>query len=330
MSSRIVFMGTPEFAAPALHALAKQVSADHLLVVTQPDRPAGRGRRLQPPPVKRHAADSGLEIIQPQTLRDPAVRQRLTDFEPALIVVAAFGLLLPKWVLELPPGGCVNLHASLLPRFRGASPVAAAIASGDSHTGVALMQMERGLDTGAVFDASELDIEKQDTTESLTARLAQSAAELLTLNLQPLLDGAIVADPQQGPIVETRKLVKDHGAIDWRQSAQIIERHIRAMWPWPRAWAETQDGTRFQVHEATLVEDGDNAVPGEIAHIDGRIAVASEPGWLALERVQLAGKTAQTGSELIHNPTFAKGAQLGTPRTFQPPEHWIVPAGDAV
>lgn len=323
-------MGTPEFAVPSLRALANLIQPDRLLVVTQPDRPAGRGRRLQPPPVKRHAAEFGLEVIQPDTLRDPDVRDRLTAFKPDLIVVAAFGLLLPTWVLELPRRGCVNLHASLLPRFRGASPVAAAIASGDSRTGVALMQMERGLDTGGVYAVNDTKIFRQDTTESLTARLAQSAGELLNHHLHALLDGAIAPTPQQGPVIESRKLVKDHGVIDWNQPAHVIERHIRAMWPWPRAWTETEDGIRVQVHQATLTDSADEATPGQITHVAGQLAVATEQGWLALERVQVAGKIAQTSSDLIRHPSFAERLRLGTPRSLQPPEPWIVPAGDAV
>ncbi len=328
MSYRIIYMGTPDFAVPPLHALAEQVTRDSLRVVTQPDRPAGRGRRLQSAPVRKHAAELGLEVIQPGTLRDPDIRQQLSAFAPDLIVVAAFGLLLPKWVLELPPNGCVNLHASLLPRFRGASPVAAAIARGDSHTGVALMQMERGLDTGSVYAVNEMQLRSQDTTESLTARLAYSAAELLTLHLQVLLDGASVATPQRGQIVETRKLVKDHGAIDWRQPAEAIERLIRAMWPWPKAWTETEDGIRVQVHQATLFDHPDSMISGQIAHIGGRLAVATEHGWLALERIQLAGKTAQPATELMGHPSFTEGTRLGKPKTFQSPAPWIIPAGD--
>lgn len=328
MSQRIVFMGTPDFAVPSLQALAELVPSDQLLAVTQPDRASGRGRRLHPPPVKNHAAQLGLVTLQVDTLRDAEIKARLSQFGPGLIVVAAFGLLLPKWVLELPSCGCINLHASLLPRFRGASPIPAAIDCGDRSTGVSLMQMERGLDTGPVYALKEQCIRHNDTTESLTVRLAHDAAELLLDNLKEFQAGSIQASPQRGPVVETRKIQKAHGAIDWNQNSEVIERHVRAMWPWPRAWTAARDDTRVQIHAATAFHKSSSEIPGTVVHDDRRILVATADGWLQLDRVQLPGKNAQPSQQLLLSEALAAGTSLGYGEGYEAPDPWIVPRGE--
>lgn len=281
---------------------------------------------MKSPAVKRTAEELGLEVLQIDTLRSPGARLRLSDFSPDMIVVAAFGLLLPKWVLELSPRGCVNLHASLLPRFRGASPISAAIACGDARTGVTLMHMERGLDTGAVYAMKEETIRHNDTTESLTRRLSEVAADVLLANTPALISGTIASKPQEGSVVETRKVLKAHGAIEWRQSAEYIERHVRAMWPWPRAWTEADDGSRIQVHVASLCGADTIAPhePGTIRHRDAAILVATGDGWLKLERVQLPGKNVQPPRELLQHPSLAEGRGLGASDEFEAPEPWIV------
>lgn len=329
MQQRVVFMGTPAFAVPPLRVLGDRVAPDQLLVVTQPDRAAGRGRKLQPPPVKVAAEELGLEVLQVQTLRDADARSRIEAFAPDLIVVAAFGLILPWWVLRLPARGCVNLHASELPRFRGASPIAAAIASGDDQTGVALMEMEAGLDTGGVYALETIEIAPDDTTESLTERLSQVGASLLDGHLDGLLTGELVPVAQKGSVIETRKIVKDHGAVDWHQSAVVIERHIRAMWSWPRAWTVGANDTRIQVHAAEVVPDAPASEPGVVLGHDNGVIVGTGDGGLRLMTVQLAGKAAQPASQLTQHPAFAIGASLGTGPNFVPPEPWIVEAGEA-
>ncbi len=327
MQSRVVFMGTPEFAVPALEVVADRIGRDNLVVVTQPDRAAGRGRKLQAPPVKTAAERRGLQVEQVGTLRDPAIRKQLEDFAPDLIVVAAFGLLLPKWVLGLPPRGCVNLHASLLPRFRGASPIAAAIASGDPATGVALMEMEAGLDTGGVYALERIDIPDDATTESLTIRLAGVAATVLDDHVNALLGGKLAPDPQRGRIVETRKIAKAHGAIDWTLAAMEIERHIRAMWSWPRAWTIGAGDTRIQVHEAEIAGDV-SGEPGTVVSSDADgVIVATGAGGLRLLRVQLPGKPAQPASEVRQHPAFATGTSFQSPAEAVEP--WIIVDGEA-
>lgn len=325
MQGRIVFMGTPEFAVPALDALARKAGDGDLLVVTQPDRAAGRGRKLQSPPVKVAAERLSLPVEQIATLRDYRIRERLEQFAPDLVIVAAFGLLLPKWVLNLPRRGCVNLHASLLPRFRGASPIPAAIACGDATTGVALMEMEAGLDTGAVYDVTRVDIRPDDTTESLTERLANVAAGLVDNNLDALLAGELRAEPQQGEIVETRKITKAHGEIAWDRPAVEIERQVRAMWPWPRAWTVGAEESRLQVHQAEVVPDIDSEPGTVVASDDAGVIVATGDGGLRLMTVQMPGKTARPAHELRGNPAFAIGARF---RPAEPVEPWIVPVGE--
>ena len=328
MQGRVVFMGTPEFAVPALEALAGSLGDGELLVVTQPDRAAGRGRKLQPPPIKVAAERLSLPVEQVATLRDATVRERLERFAPELVIVAAFGLLLPKWLLRLPPRGCVNLHASLLPRFRGASPIPAAIAAGDATTGVALMEMEAGLDTGAVYDVDTIDIMTGDTTESLTGRLATVAAGLVGEHLGALLAGTLRSEPQRGEIVETRKITKAHGQIAWDRPAVEIERQVRAMWPWPRAWTVGAGETRLQVHAAEVVPDAVGE-PGTVVTDDaGGVVVATGDGGLRLVAVQLPGKTARPASELKGHQAFAIGARYLSPAV--PVEPWIVAAGETV
>ncbi len=319
-------MGTPDFAVPALDVLARRIDRDSLLVVTQPDRAAGRGRKMQPPPVKSAANRLGVDVMQVQTLRRPEVREQIERFAPDLVVVAAFGLILPRWLLRLPNQGCVNLHASLLPRFRGASPVAAAIACGDAESGVALMEMEAGLDTGGVYATTTADITPIETTESLTASLAMRGAELLDGNLDGLMARDLEVQPQHGTVIETRKLVKAHGVIDWSTSAVSIERHIRAMWSWPRAWTVAEDGTRLQVHAADVMSIP-SGEPGTILGHEGDVLVATGESVLRLTTVQLAGRGPQPARKLVQHPAFAIGSRFGNGEGFTQPDPWIIDAG---
>lgn len=284
--ARIAYAGTPEFAVPALRAIAAS-GAEISIVLTQPDRPAGRGRRLTPSPVKVAAQELGVGVAQPVSLRDPAVLEPLGS-PPDLLVVAAYGLLLPKHVLEWPRLGCVNLHASLLPRWRGAAPIQHAILAGDALTGISLMQMDAGLDTGPVLATRSIPIRPHVTAGELHDQLAVLGAELLADSLPDLLAGQLVATPQAETLATVApKLAKSDAALDWRRSAIELERQVRAFNPWPVAEASLDDGRRLRVWEAVAMPAAGAALPGAILDA-GRagIDVATGDGALRLVKVQ--------------------------------------------
>lgn len=328
MTHRIIYMGTPDFSCPALRALVHHPNVDVALVVTQPDRPAGRGRQLQTSPVRKLAESLELPVYQPPSLRTAEQRQPLVDIQPDLIVVAAYGLILGQSVLELPTQGCVNLHASLLPRYRGASPISAAILNGDHETGVTLMRMERGLDTGPMFDVAGIGIAGHDTMASLTERLAATAADLLMRNVDALLDGSLESITQPLGATLTRPLIKGDGWIDWTRPANEIERLVRAMWPWPRAWTTLPDGSSFQVHAASVEFASGDASPGTIRSDRSGLLVRCGDAWLRVERGQLAGGKPLAGAQLEANPKLGDGTTLGNLDRPTVPGPMIRPVGE--
>jgi methionyl-tRNA formyltransferase len=298
--ARVVFMGTPEFAVPSLQALAREHQV--VGVVTQPDRPAGRGRRLVAPPVKELAQALGLDVIQPPTLRRPEAVERLAAWRPDVVVVAAFGQILRPAVLALPPHGCLNVHASLLPRYRGAAPIPAAILAGDERTGVTIMQMDEGLDTGPMLAQAEWPIGPEDTTGSLTEALARLGAGLLLEVLPGWLLGVVVPRPQdESQATHCRTLQKEDGLLDWSMPAAHLDRQVRACDPWPgayTAWA----GQRLKVLRARpLPGVRVDAEPGRVLDLAPGTGVATGEGVLELLEVQLAGKAAMA----VH--AFAQG-----------------------
>lgn len=310
MKPRVIYMGTPDFAVPALERLADSELCEVALVVTQPDRVAGRGKKLQSPAVKVAADRLGLPVLQTGTLRDPEVRQRITDARPDLIVVAAFGMILGSWILDLPTHGCVNLHASLLPKYRGANPIAAAIAMGERETGVTLMRMDRGLDTGPMYANVTIVVGDDDTTESLTPKLADVAGDLLIEHLGALLDGTAEPAPQPDGATLTRQMSKADGWIDWSRPADEIERHVRAMWSWPRAWTTAENGERIQVHRA-LVSDSVPGASGMVHHDGDRVLVSCGKDALELVRVQLPGGKPIEGHPLLQTKALGPQTTLG-------------------
>lgn len=328
MVHRIVYIGTPAFACPALEALAAMPDVDVALTVTQPDRPSGRGRRMQSPPVKVLAESLGLPVYQTASLRTAAGRQPIVDARPDLIVVAAFGLILGRSILDLPAHGCVNLHASLLPRYRGASPIAAAILNGDHESGVTLMRMDRGLDTGPMYACSATRIESDDTTESLTGRLSVIAATLLMENLPSLFSGELAPEvqPELG-VTLTRPLVKTDGWIDWRRSAIEIERRVRAMWPWPRAWTTTATGMQLQVHQAEVVQ-GNAGEPGRLFLTGDGPVIACGSGALLVRRGQIAGKGPMDGRQLGTLRDLEDGSLVGQETAPETPGPIVVRSVD--
>lgn len=326
MKPRVIYMGTPGFAVPALERLAASDIADIALVVTQPDRPAGRGKKLVSPAVKIAADGLGLPVLQTGTLRDPAIRQQVIDAKPDLIVVAAFGMILGKWILDLPERGCVNLHASLLPKYRGANPIAAAIAMGEHETGVTLMQMDRGLDTGSMYAMKRIEIGAEDTTDSLTPKLAVVAGDLVGEYLEALLDGSISPTPQGPGATLTRLMTKDDGWLDFARPAAELERHVRAMWSWPRAWTIAVDGTRIQIHRARVADV--QLAPGEVRHVERRVLVGCAEGALELVRVQVPGGKPIEANALLQASVLANGARLGQHGAPEDRPPLVVPVDD--
>jgi methionyl-tRNA formyltransferase len=316
LSIKIVFMGTPDFAVPSLTALitGKAGKASVVAVVTQPDRPKGRGKKLTPPPVKVVAEKAGIKVLQPTTLKSEEAVAELVALEPDLIVVAAFGQILQKNVLTLPRYGCVNIHASLLPRWRGAAPVAAAIRAGDTETGVTLMQMDEEMDTGPIIAQRAMPIRASHTTGALTAELAELGATLLIETLPAWLAGEIKAQPQDDNLATLApRLKKEEGAIDWTQPAVEIERQVRAFHPWPGTFSQgPRDRIKIlAVEVASDVVDPGQVEPGTVFKHGRDVAVTTGRGALRLVTVQPAGKKEMSAEALLNGQPDLLGAQLG-------------------
>ncbi len=295
--TKIVFMGSPEFSLPTLKGLARNYEV--VGVVTQPDRPAGRGRVLTPPPVKELALSLGLSVIQPNRLREPEALAQLQAWQPDLIVVAAFGQILRQNVLDLPRLGCVNVHASRLPRWRGAAPIQAAIAAGDAETGITVMKMDVGIDTGAILSQASIEISDQDTGETLSSRLAEKGAELLLATLPGYLDGEIQPQPQDNTLATYAPMLKkEDGLLDLNLPAEALARRVRAYQSWPGTYI-LWEGDVFKILRAHA-EESSGVSPGEHGIIDRRPALGTSHGWLALDEVQPAGKKPMLGEMFLN------------------------------
>ncbi|WP_329860595.1 methionyl-tRNA formyltransferase [Stenotrophomonas sp. SMYL89] len=297
---RIVFAGTPEFAVSSLRAAARHHEV--VAVYTQPDRPAGRGRGLAPSPVKLEAVARGIPVYQPESLKGEAAQQQLRELQPDLMVVVAYGLILPKAVLAIPTHGCWNVHASLLPRWRGAAPIQRAIQAGDAKTGVCLMQMEAGLDTGPVLLHQELPIAATDTGGQLHDKLAELGAQVLSDGLGLLRAGIkpiARPQPEQG-VTYAHKLDKAEARLDWAQDAGVLARTVRAFNPWPIAEA-TLAGERVRIHGAVALEADHGQAPGTLlaAGRDG-IDIACGQGALRLRVLQREGGKAITAADYLN------------------------------
>jgi len=315
MRLRIVFMGTPEFSVPPLEYLIKS-EYQVVGVYTQPDKPTGRGRTLEQLPVKRVALQHGLELFQPVKLRNPDEVARLAALKPDLILVAAFGQILPQSVLDIPKFGCLNIHPSLLPEYRGATPIPAAILAGDKETGVTIMLMDAGMDTGPIISQIIVGIESDDTTESLTTRLAQAGVRLLGEALPLWFEGSLKPQPQDGSkATYTKPVTKDDGTIDWQMSAVEISRRIRAFHPWPGCYTWWQ-GKLLKVLEAVALHKEGSLTPGKVVDLaSGQpavVGVETGDGILGLLRIQLEGKRALTASEFLLGQRAFVGSTLGS------------------
>lgn len=290
-------MGSPDFAIPTLQTLAQHFKV--VGVVTQPDRPAGRGRILTPPPIKLLADELDLPIIQPKRLSEPQAMQQLHEWGPDVIVVSAFGQILKQEVLNLPQHGCVNLHASLLPRWRGAAPIQAAILNGDHETGVTIMKMDLGVDTGPILSQRTVPIKSDDTAGTLSQRLADLGANLLYETLPKYLASIIALHPQNDQFATYAPLLKkEDGQLDFNQPAIYLARQVRAYNPWPGTYVYWNNEI-LKIHEAHAIH-GNEAIAGSTGIIDGLPALATGAGWLILEEVQPAGKKAMPGKIFLH------------------------------
>ena len=286
---RIVFVGTPQFAVPTLRALNEHHTV--VGVVTQPDQPAGRGRHVSASPIKELALAQGLPLFQPDTLRPPEAVAHLAAWQPDLLVVAAFGQILREAVLALPPHGCLNVHASLLPLYRGAAPISAAILAGEEVTGVTIIRMDKGMDTGPILAQAEVPILPDDTTASLTARLSELGAKLLIETLPGWLAGEIEARPQDDSrATYCRPLKKEDGHLNWTKPAAELDRQVRACDPWPGTYTSWQ-GQQLKVLRAHARPGWrGEGLPGQVIALDTGIGVVTGEGVLELLDVQLAGK----------------------------------------
>ncbi len=293
----IVFMGSPDFAVPTLQALAADGSYNVVGVVTQPDRPAGRHMTLTPPPIKVAADALGIPVIQPLKLRQPEALEQLKAWNPHLIVVAAFGQILRPSVLDLPPYGCVNVHASLLPRHRGAAPIQAAILAGDAETGITIMKMDVGLDTGPMIRQRAIPIEPYDTGGSLFEKLSQLSGPLLLETLPGYLAGNLkpIPQPETGSTYAPM-LKKEDGLLDFALPAIELERKVRALSPWPGSFL-MEDGAPLKIHKAHVVAA--KTEPGKRVIVEGLPAIGTANGLLVFDELQPAGKKSMSGKSFL-------------------------------
>ena len=299
-SLSVVFAGTPEFSVPALEAL---VASRHRVVAvyTQPDRPAGRGQQLTMSAVKQAALRHGLTVEQPATLREASAVDHLQSYRPDVMFVVAYGLILPASVLSVPAMGCINIHASLLPRWRGAAPIHRALLAGDSQTGVTIMQMDAGLDTGPMLLEKTTAIARTDTTGSLHDRLAQMGAEAVIDALDGMIAGSLSPRPQPAEgATYAAKIRKEEALIDWSKPALELEHQVRAFNPWPVAQTSLHR-QQLRIWEAAATADRSDATPGTVVQADSNgIRVATGEGMLVLSRVQLAGRKAVSAAEFLN------------------------------
>ncbi|PJE30590.1 Methionyl-tRNA formyltransferase [Pseudooceanicola marinus] len=303
---RVIFMGTPEFSVPVLEAL---VAAGHDIacVYCQPPRPAGRGKKDRPTPVHARAAELGLEVRHPVSLKGEAEQAEFAALQADVAVVVAYGLILPQPVLDAPKHGCLNIHASLLPRWRGAAPIHRAILSGDAETGICIMQMEAGLDTGPVLLREATPIGAEEVTSELHDRLSVMGARMIVEALDRLPELVPEAQPEEG-VTYASKIDKAEARVDFTQPAEGVDRQIRGLSPFPGAWVD-HDGQRLKLLASRLAEG--HGAPGEVLRADDRLIVACGAGAVELLKLQRAGKGAQAVDVFLRGKALATGTILG-------------------
>lgn len=311
ISMKIVFMGTPDFSVGALSALV-QAGHEVVAVVTQPDKPKGRGKDVQPPPVKEFAVRHGIPVLQPVKIREPEAVKELLSYDADLYVVAAFGQILTQEILDIPRFGCVNIHASLLPKYRGAAPIQWALLNGDAYTGVTIQQMNAGIDTGDILSMVRVDIAPDDTGDSLFEKLMQAGAGLITETISRLEAGEIHKKAQEeDQATYAKRLSKELGRIDWQEEAAVIERKIRAFTSWPGAYT-TLFGKTLKIWGAQLTDTPADGTAGSVSAVaKEEIVVNCGEGRLALREVQLAGKKRMPVKEFLLGVRVQTGERLG-------------------
>jgi methionyl-tRNA formyltransferase len=309
---RIVFMGTPDFAVPSLDALLRS-DESVVGVVTQPDRPKGRGQTLAASPVKLVCLREKLPLLQPAKMKDPAFLETLRNWQPDLIVVTAFGRILPPVILAIPPRGCVNVHASLLPKYRGAGPIQWAIINGERETGVTTMLMDEGMDTGPILLQEMIAIAPEDTAGTLSMKLADLGGRLLVETLRRLKDGTLQPRPQDNARATSAPLLKkEDGLIDWKLNAEAIVNRIRGMSPWPGAYTYANDD-RLTIWKARSLDRREKALPGAVVEIEkDAILVATGHGLLAIGEIQPANKRRMTVAQYLAGHPLSPGVMLGS------------------
>ena len=310
MTMRAIFFGTPDIAVPSLLALANV--ADVVAVVCQPDRPAGRGLKLHAPAVKSAAADRGLPVVQPSKIRTPEFLAWLTEQRADVAVVLAYGRILPASVLAAPARGCLNLHASILPRYRGAAPINWAVVRGETETGISLMQMDEGLDTGPVFTVRRLAIGEDETAGELAVRLGALAAQIVGDEVPRVVRGELETAPQDhAAATSAPPLEKAQGRIDWQRTATEVHNHVRGMTPWPSAFTSV-DGKHLKVLATRRSPLQSGEPPGTIVVADSSgVLVACGEGVLEVARAQVEGRKPLDASQLVAGRTLTLGARLG-------------------
>ena len=308
---RVIFMGTPDFSVGTLEAL---IRAGHqvVLAVTQPDKPKGRGGKMQFPPVKETAMEHGIPVFQPRKVREPENIEELRKYQADVIVVVAFGQILPREILELTPYGCINVHASLLPSYRGAAPIQWAVINGEAVSGVTTMQMDEGLDTGDMLLKTEVPLEPEETGGSLHDKLATAGASLCVRTLKALEEGTVTPKKQgESPTAYASMLKKEMGEIRWEESAISIERLIRGLNPWPSAYTGWQDKT-MKIWEAEVLEEDSGQEPGTVVRVDkDGFLVQTGKGLLKVTALQIPGKKRMEADAFLRGYSMEPGEKLG-------------------
>ena len=302
---RIIFFGTPDFAVPSLRALLK-AGETVVSAVTQPDRVRGRGHKLSQPPVKEYALSKGIPVLQPSTIRSSEFFNTLRALRPDMIVVVAYGRIIPSQILSLPPQGCINVHASLLPKYRGAAPIQWAIVRGETETGVTTMLMDEGLDTGDVLLVEKTEIPPEDNALTLGTRLSEKGARLLIETIRGIESGTVKPTPQSGEPTYAPIIKKDDGRIDWSLSAPEIFNLVRGMCPWPGAFSDLR-GERITIIKTMVIDHAAEGVPGRITIAGNEMHVTTGRGVLSILEVKPEGKKIMTGAAFAHGRHLKEG-----------------------